>query len=103
MGSGHAGVGAVCIPYPAGHRVLSQILKAAVRSRYIPANQADGVALPRKPQREQLFLTPAEIDRLAAAVHDRYRVLVYVLAYGGLRWGEAAALRRRRVDVLRGR
>jgi hypothetical protein len=37
------------------HRVLSQILKAAVRSRYIPANPADGIALPRKPQREQLF------------------------------------------------
>ncbi len=85
------------------HRVMSQILKAAVRSRYIPANPADGIALPRKPKREQLFLTPVEIDRLADAVDDRYRALVYVLAYGGLRWGEAAALRRRRVDVLRGR
>ncbi len=85
------------------HRVLSQILKAAVRNRYIPANPADGIPLPRKPKREQLFLTPPEIDRLAAAVDDRYRALVYVLAYGGLRWGEAAALRRRRVDVLRGR
>src|SRR5690606_3478401 len=29
--------------------------------------------------------------------------LIYVLAYGALRWGEAAALRRRRIDVLRGR
>ena len=27
-----------------------------------------------------------------------YRTLVHVLAYGGLRWGEAAALRRKRVD-----
>jgi len=36
-------------------------------------------------------------------VDDRNRALVYVLAYGALRWGESAALRRRRIDVLRGK
>jgi len=85
------------------HRVLSQVLEAAVRARYLPANPADGIDLPRKPQREQLFLTAAEVDQLASATDPRYKALVYLLAYGGLRWGEAAALRRRRVDVLRGR
>lgn len=85
------------------HRVLSQILKAAVRARYLAANPAVGTSLPRKTRREQLFLEPEEIDRLAAAVGDRYRALIYVLSYGGLRWGEAAALRRRRIDVLRSR
>lgn len=34
---------------------------------------------------------------------DPYGLLVYVLAYGGLRWGEATALRRRRCDLLRSR
>ncbi|MDH3308303.1 MAG: site-specific integrase, partial [Acidimicrobiia bacterium] len=85
------------------HRVLSQILKAAVRARYIPANPAEGIPLPRKPRREQLFVNPVEVDRLADAVDARYRALIYVLSYGGLRWGEAAALRVKRVDVLRGR
>jgi hypothetical protein len=30
-------------------------------------------------------------------------VLIFLLAYGGLRWGEATALRRGRFNVLRGR
>jgi hypothetical protein len=34
------------------------------------------------------FLTPAEIVDLAEAIHARYRALVFVGAYGGLRMGE---------------
>jgi len=34
---------------------------------------------------------------------DQYSTLIYLLAYTGMRWGEAAALRRRRIDVLRSR
>jgi integrase len=48
------------------------------------------------------FLTPAEIARLADAIDQRYRALVLVAAYGGLRIGELAGLRRGRVDLLRG-
>jgi integrase len=48
------------------------------------------------------FLTPVEIARLADAIRPRYRALVLVGAYGGLRIGELAGLRRERVDVLRG-
>lgn len=33
----------------------------------------------------------------------RYRAFVYVVAYGGLRFREAVALRRRRCDLLHGR
>ena len=84
------------------HNVMSQILKTAVRARYLPANSAEGIDLPRKLRREELFLSPAEVDRLASQVVEEYRTLVYVFAYGALRWGEAIALRRRRVDVLRG-
>jgi integrase len=36
-------------------------------------------------------------------VPDRYSTLIYLLAYTGVRWGEAAGLRRRRIDVLRSR
>lgn len=40
---------------------------------------------------------------LADAIREPYGTLIYVLAYGGLRWGEAAALRRRRCELLRSR
>jgi integrase len=68
------------------HNVLSQILKTAVRARYLPSNAAEGIDLPRKPRREQRFLTPGEVDRLAHEVEEEYRTLVYVFAYGALRW-----------------
>jgi integrase len=43
------------------------------------------------------------VASIAAAVDDRYHGLVLLLAYGGLRIGEALALERRDVDVLRAR
>ena len=48
------------------------------------------------------FLTSAEVATLADAIAPRYRALVLVGAYGGLRIGELAGLRRSRVDLLRG-
>ena len=48
------------------------------------------------------FLTPAEVATLADTIQPRYRALVVVGAYGGLRIGELAGLRRSRVDLLRG-
>ncbi len=83
------------------YHVLNSILDSAVRNRMISSNPAHGVALPKKPVREMLFLTPTEVDDLAAAVDDRYETLVYTLAYCGLRAGEATALRRNRVNLLR--
>jgi integrase len=48
-------------------------------------------------------LDPGGVRALAEAIAEPYGVLVYVLAFGGLRWGEACALRRSRCDLLRGR
>jgi integrase len=50
---------------------------------------------------EMKFATVDEVAELADAVGSRYRVLVLLAAFGGLRWGELAGLRRRRVDLLR--
>jgi len=51
-----------------------------------------------------VVLTEEQIEALARTIEaPDYRTLVYVLAYGGLRWGEACALRRRRCDPLRSR
>jgi integrase len=47
------------------------------------------------------FLTPDEVATLAEAMDPRYHALVLLARYGGLRWGELAALRRARVDALR--
>ena len=48
------------------------------------------------------FLNPAEVARLADTIGPRYRALVLLGVYGGLRMGELAGLRRGRVDLLRG-
>lgn len=67
----------------------------------IGRNPAKRGELPRIEEPPRRFLTTGQTARLADAMPDRqYRVMVFVLAYGGLRFGEMAALRRRRVDVL---
>ncbi|MEA2001555.1 MAG: hypothetical protein U9N84_06685 [Actinomycetota bacterium] len=48
-------------------------------------------------------VTPDGSSDLAATIREPYGALVYLLAYGGLRWGEAVAVRRKRCDLLRSR
>jgi integrase len=84
------------------YRLLGAIMRAAVESGYIARTPCVGVRLPRLPQREMSFLSAAQVRDLAEAAGE-YGTLVHLLAYGGLRWGEAAAIRRRRCDLLRGR
>ena len=45
------------------------------------------------------YLNPAEIACLAEVIRPQYRALVFVGAYGGLRFGELAGLRRSRVGL----
>ena len=49
------------------------------------------------------LLSPAELAELAVVIKPRYRALVRVGGYSGLRIREMAGLRRGRVDVLRSR
>jgi integrase len=83
-------------------QVLSKCLRAAVDARLLGVNPADRVALPRIERAEIRFLGPDEVARLADEIDRRYRVFVLVGAYGGLRFGELAGLRRGRVDLLKG-
>ena len=78
------------------------MLGAAVDAGMIAQSPCQRVPLPKIEREEMRFLTPAEIARLADAIRPRYRALVLVGAYGGLRIGELAGLRRSRVDLLRG-
>lgn len=81
------------------YRLLRAILGVAVTDEVIAANpcklRSAGTPKPARPSRS---LTVAEVQALASAVPERYRALVLVLAFGGLRFGEATALRR--ADVL---
>ena len=82
--------------------VLTLVLSLAVRDRRISSNPADGVTLPRKAKPDKRFLTPDEVARLAEGA-GTHRFAVMMLAYTGLRYGELAALRVRRVDLVRRR
>jgi integrase len=53
-------------------------------------------------RREMRFLSPAEVWKLADAIRPDYRALILLGAFGGLRIGEMAGLRRGRVDLERG-
>ena len=87
--------------------VMSAALDHAARSGRIRSNPAHGLGLPRPKRRDYVYLTHAQVLTLAAEA-GRWRLLILLLAYTGLRWGEATALRvcdidldRRRVDVRR--
>jgi integrase len=74
-----------------------------VKSRRLASNTAAGVeGLPRKTAKKHIYLDAADVERLANAAGE-HRVLVPVLAYRGLRWGEAIVLRTSDVEFLRRR
>ena len=87
-------------------RVVSAVLSQAVNDGLIGRNPAEMVKVPKTRERDQRYLTADQVTELAKAVEQRMRsggVLVKLLAYGGLRWGEAVALSADNVDVLRRR
>lgn len=98
------------------HRVLSLMLKWAVADGRIARNPADGIGLPRERAAERIYLSHQQVAALARACgtptgitatrRDRrphpsadYELAVLFLAYTGVRFGELAALRIRRVDL----
>src|SRR3954464_187957 len=84
------------------HRILHMILNTAVDDGRLVRNPASRVKLPRDRRREKRFLSHAEVAALADAAGPD-RLIILVLAYCGLRFGELAALRVRNVDPLRRR
>lgn len=84
------------------HRVFSQMLAWAVRDGRIARNPAEGVRLPRPSLPDHRYLDHSEVAKLAERCGP-YGIVVRFLAYTGLRWGELAALRVGRVDLVRRR
>lgn len=84
------------------HRVFSLVIDLAVRDGRIAANSAAKVPLPRAATPDKHFLTRGQVEALAEAC-GHHGTLVRFLALTGLRFGEAAALRVGRVDLVRRR
>jgi integrase len=85
------------------HRVLSRILALAVKDGRLTRNPAAGVNLLRVVEGERRYLAHEQVVTLADACGPDYRLVVLFLAYTGVRWGEMAALRVRRLDLMRRR
>lgn len=86
------------------HQVLGAVLKYAIKTERLVKNVATGAQLPRKKgAKEHVYLTHEQVWSLADAVRDvatdaglkpqTYVSLTLVLAYCGLRVGEARSLR----------
>lgn len=84
------------------YRLLSQIMKSAVDNGLIATSPCRGIRLPRMPLTEPHILTREEADRIIESARAPHDLLIAILAYGGLRIGEAFALRRRCLDLRRG-
>lgn len=85
------------------YRTLTRALNVAVARGKLLKSPMALVASPLVPHEEMRFLTAKQLDHLADTIDKRYRVLVLVAGWGGLRWGELAGLRTEDVDVARSR
>ena len=81
------------------YRVLSGVLDGAVDARLIARSPCTLKGAGTERHDEIQIATPEQVAALAAAVGPRWEALVFTAAYGGLRWGELAGLRRRDVDL----
>jgi integrase len=84
------------------YRLLARILGAAVEARYLAVNPCGIRRAASDGTPEMRIATVDQVVAIANRVPARYRALVLVAAFGGLRWGELAGLRRKRVDLERG-
>lgn len=83
------------------HSVLAGILDDAIRDRRMVINPARGINLPRRTKKAHVYLSHDDVSRLADA--SKYPLLIRALAYCGLRWSEATALRIKDVDPVKRR
>jgi integrase len=74
------------------YHMLTGMLDGAVAAHYLPANPARGVALPvLEDRRHRRALTHDQVSELAEACGP-HRLMVLLMAYTGMRWGEVVGL-----------
>ncbi len=84
------------------YRLLSSVLRSAVRDRIIAHNPAEGVRLPkrrRKDTDERTISRQTFLTQLLPVIPLRYAALVALAGGTGLRWGECVGLRWDAVDL----
>jgi integrase len=81
------------------HGVFLRMMEVAVKRGRISPNPCRGVNLLPVVNDEKKFLLLDEVALLAGTIDPKYRAYVLVMAYGGLRPGEMAALKPARVDL----
>jgi len=103
-------------------KVLRLVLGTAVDAEALATNPCDRVRVPRGRREEMHFLSAEQVEALADAIEHppvrraghgasptgrhhfpEYAALVRFAAYSGLRAGEIAGLRVRRLDLLKGK
>ncbi|MHC5700970.1 tyrosine-type recombinase/integrase [Streptomyces tirandamycinicus] len=83
------------------YQVLRAIMNTAVDDELIQRNPCRIKGAGAAKTAERPFLDVSEVFRLADAVPARFRVLILLAAFTGLRFGELAALQRHDVDLER--
>jgi integrase len=96
-----AGTGVPTIENALG--VLRMVLKDAVDDGRLIRNPCDGINAPRRQHKSRAYLTHQQVEQLALAAGEDQGLVIRLLAYTGLRWGELAALSVGSVYVLRRR
>ena len=92
-----SGVGEVTVAK--AYRLLKAVFATAVEDEIIRRNpcRIPGASTERVTERPTATL--AQVFKLADGIDPRFRALVLLGTFTGLRWGEAMALRRRHVDL----
>lgn len=86
-----------------GHYALfAGMMKKAAARGVIGRSPCLDIELPRVIRNERRYLTEGQVEALVDAMPGRYKTLVVVGAYLGLRWQELAGLRRDAVTMVEG-
>jgi integrase len=81
------------------YAIFAAMMKLAEEEGVIAKTPCRRIELPALVRDEQRYLTTDEVERLANEVDSRYRLVVYVASYVGLRWQEVAGLKKQYVNV----
>ncbi|MFG3379640.1 tyrosine-type recombinase/integrase [Streptomyces sp. NPDC047999] len=92
-----AGTGASSVAK--AYALLRAVLMTAVEDRLIRRNPCRIKGASAAPTPERPTATVQEVYEIAGVIQPRYRALVLVAAFTGLRWGELIGLSRRDIDL----
>ncbi len=81
------------------YRLLRAVMTTAVDDEMVRRNPCRIRGAGEDDSPERPIATVEEVFALADAIEPRFRALVLIAAFGGLRWGEVTGLRRRHVDI----